>query len=142
MRRFQLRDLPLILSIERSSFYMDAYSKEDFLQCLKKDPAGFIIAEVEERAAGYVIGHASGGKGYLDSIAVEKNLRGKRIGQKLFDFLINYFKKKKVKEVELEVRVENKKVIKWYKREGFKIVRCLKNYYPDGGDVYLMRKSF
>lgn len=141
LRRFQLTDLPRIMEIEHSSFGAEAYSEEQFLWRYKSNPEGFIVACVGEEVVGYVTGLLSGQKGHLDSIVVKKEFRGKGIGRQLNDFILNYFQKKKVKVIELEVRPENKKVINWYKRLGFKIVKRIKDYYPDGGDAYLMRKN-
>lgn len=99
------------------------------------------MAEASEKVVGYVACLVSDGMGHLDSIAVEDDFRGKGIGKKLYNFIVNYFQKKKVEIIELEVRPENKKVIEWYQRLGFKIVKRIKDYFPDNGDAYLMRKN-
>ena len=61
------------------------------------------------------------------------------IGNKLINYVINKYKEK-YKNITLEVRKDNEKAIKLYKKVGFKEKAIRKNYY-NGVDGILMEKE-
>ena len=61
------------------------------------------------------------------------------IGTKLINYVINKYKEK-YKNITLEVRKDNEKAIKLYKKVGFKEKAIRKNYY-NGVDGILMEKE-
>lgn len=74
----------------------------------------------------------------LYSLCVDKEVQGKGIAQELLEYS---FEKIALKSYSLEVKITNEKAIKLYEKNGFKKVKILKNYYPNGIDGYLMRKK-
>ena len=58
--------------------------------------------------------------GYVDDLYVEKEYRGKGLGQKLLNEAKRFFKSKKLKFMELKSNHNNYKSIKFYKKYGFK----------------------
>ena len=73
----------------------------------------------------------------LLNIVVDDDYRQKGIGTILLEYL---FKDASIERIMLEVRVNNFTAISFYKKNGFKIVRTIKNYY-DGEDAYSMERS-
>ena len=63
------------------------------------------------------------------------------MGRELVDYAIDIFTKCDVREIKLEVRIENKGARKFYKKIGFEEKKVLKNYYEDGEDAVIMRKE-
>lgn len=69
-------------------------------------------------------------------ISVLKKYWGEGLGNKLIDNAIKYAKKANIKKLELEVRVDNEKAIKLYKKFGFEIEGEIRNYF------YLNKKYY
>lgn len=73
----------------------------------------------------------------LNYIWVDKLYRKKGIASKMIEFMCN---NDDIKNITLEVSIENKPAIELYKKYGFKIVSIRKNYYKNI-DAYLMMKE-
>ena len=71
---------------------------------------------------------------------VLENYQNKHIGSSLLEKLIELGCEKKLKNITLEVRIDNKKAIYLYEKYGFKRVSVRKNYYQ-GIDALLMEKE-
>ena len=76
----------------------------------------------------------------IDNIFVEKEHRGKGIGTKLLEYIINYSKNNKIINITLEVRASNTIAQNLYKKKGFIEVAIRKYYYGDE-DALLMEKK-
>ena len=63
------------------------------------------------------------------------------MGQKLLDAILTKFKKRKLIRVKLEVKTINIPAISLYLKNGFQIVKRIKEYYPNGEDCYVMEKD-
>jgi len=59
----------------------------------------------------------------------------------LLEELIASLQQRKIHEVELEVRLDNKGAIKLYSQFGFSDQRIISRYYSDGSTALLMRKE-
>ena len=44
-------------------------------------------------------------------------------------------------DTKLEVRIENKQAINFYKKHKYEVIKLISNYYDDGSDAYLMVKE-
>lgn len=141
LRQFELLDLQEVLKIERLSFAIDPWPASRFKYCAQHQPEGFIVAEINEKVVGYVIGWIEDDKGNIASIAVNPKYRREGVGQQLAAYILNYLKEKKVKKVKVEVRTDNEGSIRFFQSFHFEIVETLKKYYPDGADAYLMELS-
>ena len=59
-------------------------------------------------------------KGYISNLYVQKSHRNQGIGKNLFNTSIKWLKKNKVKYISLEIHLENKKALKFYRDLGFR----------------------
>ncbi|MCX7738084.1 MAG: ribosomal protein S18-alanine N-acetyltransferase [Hydrogenothermaceae bacterium] len=78
--------------------------------------------------------------GEILMIAVDRKYQGMGLGKMLIEFALRMMKDKGVKEVYLDVFVENDKAVNFYRNYGFEVVLIRRGYYSDGGDAFLMRK--
>lgn len=140
IRKFGPLDIDRILEIEKASFQRGSYSKKRIENLFESHPGDFIVAELADEIAGYLIAYNTNGVVDFDSLAVDEKYRETGIGKKLVCFTLNKFKKKGLKKASLEVRINNKRAISFFQGLGFKITKLFKRYYLDGEDAYKMEK--
>lgn len=78
--------------------------------------------------------------GEILMVAVDRKCQNMGLGKMLIEFAIRMMKDRGVKEVYLDVSVENSKAVNFYKKYGFEVILTRRGYYSDGGDAFLMRK--
>jgi ribosomal protein S18 acetylase RimI-like enzyme len=103
--------------------------RKSFLKSVSKKRRNrkFLVAKIKNRVIGFFIGgiHKSlpfcreEKIGEVYRAYVDKKFRGKGIGKLLFEELLKWFKRRKIKFVEVEVDSRNKIGIKAYKKYGF-----------------------
>lgn len=116
----------------------------NFEQCLPafEGPLKKIyIAEINNKIAGFVIIQTVGTfKGYIQTICVSEEFRGKGIGKKLLQFCENTILKYSP-NIFICVSSFNKGAAKLYYDFGFKFVGELDNFVKEGFTELLLRKS-
>jgi ribosomal-protein-alanine N-acetyltransferase len=80
-------------------------------------------------------------KARIISIAIDPAYKCKGIGNALVNFTFNQLKTFYIRAVELEVRITNKEGIYFWKSFSFYPIKIISNYYHDGIDAIVMRKS-
>ncbi len=92
----------------------------------KRDKEGFFVAEVDGKVVGFAAGDSkwvnSEGERVLEihEIFVIPEMRGKGVGTKLMERLLEYGKKRGLKLAELWVGEKNQRAIDFYRKLGFK----------------------
>jgi len=148
IRKARLEDLDSVIEINRKEL-PENYPHEFFYDMLKTHGDFFFVAEVNGRIVGYVMSRIESGfsfsypspfyqKGHVVSLAVSSEFRRMGIGTSLMQATHNEMRKRGIKEVYLEVRVDNYPAISLYKKLGYSIVKQIPFYYADGTDAYLM----
>jgi len=122
------KNLSYILDILKKEFHVsyqkDTFSKE-FVYILENEIVGIIIYSlIYDRME-------------LNYIYVDKSKRNMGIASKLMLHMIEDGEKNNIKNVTLEVNVNNKEAIALYKKYGFVICATRQGYY-NGEDGYLM----
>jgi len=134
-------DISKVYDIELKSFKYP-YPLYLFIMYLKLFPKLFIVVECEGEIVGYGIAIVESGKmGHIISIAIDPRYRGLGLGKALMKELERRLRSYGVNTVKLEVSVNNHVAINLYKSLGYKVVRRISRYYPDGSDAYLMTKN-
>lgn len=85
-----------------------------FIATERKDTLGFIMGYIERKPF-YAVN-----RGYICDIYIEKKYRHKGIGEALMEHMLNWFKKRRINDIELNVYSKNIKALKIYKHLGFK----------------------
>ena len=147
----QEKDLSSLVSLEKELFPVDYWTEYTFRQELQKDPHSIQVIKNKSKVIGYV--HTEvwdkrlpNGKvvriGEIGSIAVHKDHRGKKLGEKLFKQGIKTLKKKKTKKIIIHTRLDNTPMKKMAETKfGFKTEKIKKNAYEDGASAYRMALS-
>lgn len=134
------RFLEEICEIERESFSAP-YPPQVFCSMARETADTFLVANSKQETLGYVLAILRKDSGRVLSIAVRRGYRRKGVGTKLMTELLKVLQGKRVKRVELEVRVSNYAAQEFYRKLGFREVGMIEQYYPDGEDAVKMSRS-
>ena len=117
------------------------YEKGVFLTIMKRWPEGFLVVRNDGRIVGVACGAIQpNSKSRILIIALEKYLRGKGLGKKLLNMMIEKSLMHGVKKVTLEVRKDSEAIL-FYRKLNFSSVDVLPCYYQDGCDGIVMEKQ-
>lgn len=125
-----LSDIDGVFEVEKSCFE-DYWSKDSFKKELSNDVARYIVAKLGGKIVGYVGIWLIVDEGHITNVAVHKDYRGQKIGDKLIKSLVELCRKNSILAMTLEVRSSNTIAQNLYKKYGFKTVGVRKEYYSD-----------
>ena len=138
VRRMTEEDLEDVARIEKETF-PSPWSYQAFESELKNIAARYLVVELENRVIGYAGAWIILDESHVTNIAVDEAYRGKGIGRKLTEGLMQYLSNLGAAYATLEVRVSNERAQNLYKSLGFVTVGKRKKYYEDNQeDAYLM----
>lgn len=146
IRKAKIKDLDDLVEIEKSAFDQNYYyliSKSQFNYLLTKANAEIWLAFQGEVKCGMIVLLYRKNSHYarLYSISVLPDFQGRGIGNQLMAHGQKSIIAKGLKEIRQEVRSDNKKLIKKYKKDGFKIYVKQSKYYPDGVSCCKLKKN-
>ena len=104
---------------------MDYAIKDLFVSFIKKSPKTCLVAEKDNKVAGFIIGGIKEWgfgverSGWIEMIEVDPKLMGKGIGKTLGEALVKYFKEEGTKEVYTSVKWDSGDLIAFFKSIGF-----------------------
>lgn len=131
IRQCRAEDIEDVIRIENLSFKYP-YPSLIFYEYIEKI---FFVAEKDGKIVGYII--ADNSRHLIVSIAVHPDYRRQGIGKALMERALKYMKG----YAYLQVRVNNKDAIEFYRKLGFYEKEIIKSYYIDGEDAILMFKK-
>ena len=139
IRRMGMKDLDAVSAIEKETFARP-WSRESFRQELERNKAArYLVAERDGRVIGYAGAWIILDESHITNIAVAEPERGKGVGRKLTEALMQYISNLGAAYATLEVRVSNERAQNLYRSLGFVSVGKRKRYYEDNGeDAFLM----
>lgn len=130
IERMTSKDIDGVFEVEKSCFE-DYWSKESFKKELENDVARYLVAKLDGKIVGYVGIWFVMDEGHITNVAVHKDYRGQKIGDKLIRELIELCKSSNIIAMTLEVRVSNVIAQNLYKKYGFKLAGIRKEYYSN-----------
>ncbi|MBO3098607.1 GNAT family N-acetyltransferase [Gelidibacter pelagius] len=143
IRRATLEDLESVHQIETLSFNDGSYPPFVLRQLFDISHEYFLVAEEEGKVLGYVLGNINKNtsQGWLLSLGVHPEARGKKIGKLLTEKLVELLENDLSTEICLTVHPDNASAKKIYEDLGFKSVKTFDNYYNDLEARLLMKKQ-
>jgi len=131
-------DLDQVEAIERDAFTVP-WPRESFRYELRNPRAHNLVARLEGRVVGYVCVWLVAGELKINNVAVRRDHRGRGVGARLIEAVLDLGRSHDCFEATLEVRPSNAQARTLYERFGFREVGRRKRYYPDSGeDAILM----
>ena len=153
-RRATIDDLDGIMALETSVFITDAWSREGMAHELASPDGWYLVAEAGAEAGADadtetgIVGYAGllalpgAPDADVQTIAVVPGARRHGLGRTLMTAMIDEARRRRVREVFLEVRADNPGAQRLYASLGFESIAVRPRYYmPDGVDAVVMRLS-
>ena len=104
-------------------------------------PQGLIVAEKAHKIIGSIIGVKFNPQtAKILMLSVSEQYRNQNIGSALLTQFLKVILIENVRHIELEVRTDNKKAIKFYQKHGFKITQKITKFYQNGENAYTMTR--
>lgn len=119
----------------------ERYDPRIFNSFYESFPQGFLIAEKHHKIIGFLVGiktHDTRAK--ILMLSVNNNHRKQGIGSALITKFLQEMVLQNIKQVDLEVRTNNKIAVTFYKKHGFDIIETIARFYQNGEDAYSMRR--
>lgn len=131
------RDMAEVLEIESKSFEF-AWSEEDFIRCLRQRNCIGMVAEHNERVAGFMIYELHRNRLHVLNFAVHPDFRRQRVGQQLVRKLVGKLAPQRRNRILLEVRETNLAAQLFFRDLNFRAISLLRDFYEDTPeDAYL-----
>ena len=128
----QIKD---ILEEQFDNFWTESVLKKEL-----ENPASTYIVAIDEQ--NNVVGYAGIwqpiDEAHITNIVTRKDKRKNKIGTRMLEELINISKNRKLKNITLEVNVNNIPAINLYKKYKFEEVGIRKKYYNNTEDAIIM----
>jgi len=120
----------------------ERYNPSLFNYFYETNNESFIVAEIGHKVIGFMVGvKIDDENANILMLSVSKQYQRKKIGSMILSEFLKLAKVGGIKTLELEVRVDNKKAIKFYEKHGFKIINKILDFYQNGESAYTMKKQ-
>ncbi len=138
IRRFKKEDLERVQNIADISL-KEEYNRELFITIKELWNNGFLIHEISGEITGFICGIIQDPETVrVLMLAVHPFYRNRGIGSELLQRFMEVSSSIGTSKIVLEVRVGSTKVIKFYQKRGFQIVKRLEDFYTNGENGYQM----
>jgi len=138
-----LHDISAVAVLEQDLFGIEAWSPELLAGEVTADPVSryYLVAEDNGVVTGYGgLMAQSGGQADVLTLAVAEDRWGEGIGSALLDGLLAEADRRGCTEIFLEVRVDNDRAQRLYRRRGFTDLGIRRGYYqPSGADALVLQ---
>jgi ribosomal-protein-alanine N-acetyltransferase len=132
--RMKLEDVEAVARIERRCYVLP-WSPNAYVTEIGNSNAYYTVAKtMEEGVVGYAGMWIIMDEAHLTTIAVDPDVRGRKVGELLLLDLLDYGADHGSERSTLEVREHNKAAHHLYLKYGFEDVAVRKNYYSDNGE--------
>jgi [ribosomal protein S18]-alanine N-acetyltransferase len=144
LRTMTPADLDAVLVLEDELFGEDAWSRRMLEGELAEQPRSryYLVADDGGTVAGYAGLLVAAAQADVLTLAVATRRWGQGVGSALLEALLAEAKRRSCTEVFLEVRTDNTRAQRLYRRYGFSQIGIRKGYYqPSGADALVMRRD-
>jgi ribosomal-protein-alanine N-acetyltransferase len=136
------RDMMEVLEIENQSFEFP-WSEEDFIRCLRQRNCIGMVAEHDERVAGFMIYELHRNRLHILNFAVPDEFRQRAVGRQMVEKLVGKLSSQRRNRILLEVRETNLAAQLFFRELGFRAISVLRDFYDDTTeDAYLMQYRY
>ena len=133
--------MDVILAIEQASFDGEAYPESLFRLYAADMRTLFLLASTGDGVKGYIIARQDRWGAEIVSLAVHPAARRLGIGRALLAAAVRRMRRRKARSIRLMVHIDNPGAAEFYRRQGFRSIGRISEYYEDGGTAIRMRLS-
>ena len=126
-------DIEAVSKIEKQSF-TTFWNTQAYVTELMNANAIYMVATLNDRVVGYGGLWVIMDEAHITTIAVEANLRGQKIGERLLVEMLKSSRKRGATRSTLEVRETNEPAKRLYQKYGYVWVAIRKAYYSDNNE--------
>jgi [ribosomal protein S18]-alanine N-acetyltransferase len=144
LRTMTLADLDAVLALEHALFGEEAWSRQMLEGELAEQPRSryYLVAGDGGGITGYAGLLVAAAQADVLTLAVAADRWGQGTGSALLGALLAEAARRNCSEVFLEVRTDNTRAQRLYRRYGFTQIGIRKGYYqPSGADALVMRRD-
>jgi [ribosomal protein S18]-alanine N-acetyltransferase len=144
IRQASAGDFTTLLEIDEASFPSGiAYDAAELSYFMNRKGAETLVAEEDGAIVAFIIVevHRTRRSATVVTLDVHGGRRRKGYGTLLLVQAEKLLSDYGVEAYDLQVDVNNRGAIEFYKKHGFRTVRTLHNYYANGSDAYFMVKE-
>jgi ribosomal-protein-alanine N-acetyltransferase len=144
LRAMTREDIDAVLELEHSLFGEEAWSRQMLEGELAEQPRSryYLVADEDGAMAGYAGLLMAAAQADVLTLAVAADRWGRGTGSALLEALLAEATRRRCSEVFLEVRTDNDRAQRLYRRYGFSQIGIRKGYYqPSGADALVMRRG-
>ncbi len=123
-------DLEAVAELERLCFSIP-WSPAAIEEAFSNELYRFAVVEEKGKVVGYANFRIVADEGEIERVAVHPDSRRRGYGRKLMEAMVNYARRKGVRDMTLDVRVNNEKAINLYKSCGFAEEGRRRDYYRE-----------
>ncbi|PTX60742.1 putative N-acetyltransferase YhbS [Melghirimyces profundicolus] len=125
LRSFQLSDIHAVTSIWQLTASME--KEQETLKVLSKQLAYdrdlVLVAEIDDRVVGAIVGTMEKDTGYFYCLAVHPEYQGRGVGRSLAEMLEDRFRSKGVRQIQVMVDEGTEKLYPFYQHLGYQGIR-------------------
>jgi ribosomal-protein-alanine N-acetyltransferase len=136
------RDMPEVIAIETESFEFP-WEEEDFYRCLRQRCCIGIVAEHDDRVAGFMVYELCKTRIHVLDFAVARKLHRHSVGTQMLDKLKRKLYAQRRTRITLKIRETNLPGQQFFRSNQFRAVSVLRGFFEDvPEDAYLMQHKF
>ena len=117
------------------------WTENMFTEELENKNSFFKVLFADNKIVGYIIYHIIIDEAEILNIVIDNNFKRQNFGKYLFEKTLSEISKQNVKNIFLEVGEKNIPAINLYLKFGFKQYNTRNNYYKNGENAILMKKT-
>jgi [ribosomal protein S18]-alanine N-acetyltransferase len=144
LRRMTPEDIDAVLVLERTLFGEESWSRQMLEGELAEQPRSryYLVADEDGTITGYAGLMVAATQADVLTLAVAAARWGQGTGSALLEALLAEAARRGCTEVFLEVRTDNDRAQRLYRRYGFSEIGVRRGYYqPSGADALVMRRD-
>ncbi|MUK88530.1 ribosomal-protein-alanine N-acetyltransferase [Ornithinibacillus sp. L9] len=134
IRKMELSDISQVMEVETRSFESPWTEDIFYQEIVKNKHAHYYVMLIEKKIVGFVGVWIVFDDAQITNIAILPELRGNKLGEKLFRFTMQQAIGMGVERLSLEVRASNTVAQRLYRKFGLVAGGIRKNYYSDNNE--------